>query len=511
MPQLKAGYFIEAIYSEFCTGKQKDQISELLNYLSHFDLLSDKDISPRNPDPIASVVNNIISRGTPTLPSNFIENRIATTFIKTKKVEEENSFSYKFVNDELKEEIFRSLFIVDPRITGKNIPKNLLKSKLANQLIKDFIPVNIGDFFIQFLTTNRPVSDLFENSPNNKSFIDISEESFASKKFDLSFELPYTINGNSGLNIELSSPKKQQEVDYIEQNKFTKKLEEIKWKKTATLTELNHNDSSEIDKIVDFTFDDYFDNIRKNYTSPLYNNEYGLNAMQIALTPLAIARIQKSILSFILSGYLNLNAKTWEIAIIERDIPAAFLAIEDLELIFEKLFKLEGKGRKLPKINLTIYYTEEFESSELNILYQGEIAHLDEFDSNNNYDLLLDLSILRRSNIPFKEITTNAKVEAKIRSVQFIHKTKSNISTKNIKYDITYFKNTNKTEEQKNQEHDSHENLNFFYRYIFKKRRLSSLQFKYLANILSGKNSLSIIPPEEDKNILYQLVAFLQP
>jgi len=511
MPQLQAGYFIEAIFNEFTKGKQKTQISELLNYLSHFDLLSEKDISPRNPDPIASAVNNIISRGTPTLPSTFIENRISTTFIKTKKVEENNSFSYKFVNDELREEIFRSLFIIDPRVTGKNLPKNLLKSKLAHQLLNDFIPVNIGDFFLQFLTTNRPLSDLFENSPNNKTFIDISEESFASKKLDLSFELPYTINGNSGLNIEISSPKKQLEEDYLEKDKLTQKLSEINWKKTATITELNHNDSSETDKIIDFTFDDYFDNLRKNYSSPLYQNEFGLNAMQIALTPLAIARIQKSILSFILSGYLNLDAKSWDIAIIERDVPAAFLAIEDLELVFEKLFKLEGKGRKLPKINLTIYYTEEFENSELNILYQGEISHIDNFDNNKNFDLLLDLSILRRSNIPFKKINTNAKVEAKIKSVQFIHKTNSSVSAKNIKYKINYFKNTNKTEEQKILENDSHEDLNFFYRYIFRKRRLTGIQFKYLANILSGKNSLSIIPPSEDKNILYQLAAFLQP
>ncbi len=511
MPQLQAGYFIEAIYREFASGKQKKQINNLLNYLSHFDLLTDKEITVTNADPIVATINNLISRGIPTFPTNFIEDRIATTFIKTKKVQDENSFSYQFINDELNDEIYRSLFIIDPRVTKKDLPKEFFKNKLAASLLKDFIPVNIGEFFLQLLSVDRSVSNLFDNSPKNKTFIDISEESFATKKIDFSSELPYSINDNSGLSIELSSPKEQLKEDFFEQEKYIEKLKAINWNNNAVITELDSNETTESQKILDFTFDDYFDILRKNYSSPLYNKDYGLNAMQIALTPLAVARIQKSILTFILSGYLNLNAKTWKIAVIERDIPAAFLAIEDLEIIFNKYFKLEGKGRKLPKIDLSIYYTDEFESSELNILYQGKIFPLEDFDTQEDYDLLLDLSILRRSNIPFAEISTNARVCAKIRTIQYIQNNKKFVSAENIKYKINYSNNLKKTDEEKDLENEIHENLNFFYRLIFRKRRLSHFQFKFMTKILSGKSSLSVSPPKENKDILYKLASFLQP
>jgi hypothetical protein len=38
-----------------------------------------------------------------------------------------------------------------------------------------------------------------------------------------------------------------------------------------------------------------------------------------------------------------MDATKWQIAVIERDVPASYLAIEDLKAHFEHLFTLEGK------------------------------------------------------------------------------------------------------------------------------------------------------------------------
>jgi superfamily II DNA helicase RecQ len=510
MPQYKAGYFSEAILKEFIKGKQSEQIKDLLNYLAHFELITQDDLSISNPDPIVSTYYNFISRGTPTLASTFVEDRIATTFIKTRKNLTENNFKYEFTNDELKDEIYRSLFIIDPRINKNNL-KYESQNQLTKKLLDEFIPINIGEYFLQLLSHKRSIKSIFDNSTQNTELIDISNENFKQTNFDFTVELPYNINDNKGLTITVKSPKELLEEDFLAKEQLYEKLDKIKWKNNATISELNQNDQNEWQKIIDFTFDDFFDILRKNYTSPLYKNEFGLNAMQIALTPLAIARIQKTILNYILSGDLNLNSKTWKIAIIERDVPAAFLAIEDLEQTFNKLFELEGKNRKLPKIELAIFYTPEFEDAELNILYQGRILPLEKFDPTEKFDLLIDLSILLRTNSDFDNIKTNASHFAKIRSANFVKLNSKFITTEKINYKLNFFDKTNKSDNEKQLENKTLENLNFFVKYFFRKNKLSYLQFKFLVKILNNKNSLCVVPPKEKKDFLYKIAVLLQP
>ncbi len=510
MPQLQAGYFVNAIYKEFLKGKQKNDVKKLLFHLSHFDLITDSDLTVNNPDGIVVTLNNLISRGLPTFASTFIEDRIATTFIKTKKVTEDNKFSYQFVNDELNEEIFRSLFIIDPRIKIDDLPAEFFKNKDTKQFLKEFLPINIGEFFAQIAVKDRIAEDIFKNSDENTSFLGRDCE-HNDEKFDLSFELPYKINQTRGLNIQFSSPKEELHTDFLGREKFLQKLSHIGWNSNVIVTDLNNQDDENIQKIISFTFDDYFDNLRKNYSTPLYNSEYGLNAMQIALTPLAVARLQKTILSFILSGDLSLTAKEWNIAVIERDVPAAFLAVEDLQQHFKHLFQLEGKGRKLPKINLSIYYTDEFETAELNVLYQGEIAPISEFPSKKKFDLLIDLSILMRSAIDNTEITTNAKVKAKIRSVSYLRKKRDFITAEPFPYVINFYENTSKTSDQKAEENRTIEDLNFFFKNLFHRNKISFFQYRFLSKILSGKNSLCVVPNSEEKDILYKFATLLQP
>ncbi len=511
MPQLQAGYFINAIFDEFVKDKKDLKNKKLLHYLSYFELITDKKLNISNDDSVVVVLNNIISRGLPTYPSIFVEDRIANTFLKTKKHTFNNSFSYKFINDELNPEIYRALHIIDPTLNIKNIKPDFYSNNLSKELLNNFIPVNIGQYFIQLLTKNRKAKNIFNNYAYKESFIDITEETFADKTFDYSVQLPYKIKDKNGLTIQLTSPKDKLNIDYLEQEKLFDSLSAINWKDNALITNFSEQDKSETQKIVDFTFDDFFDTLRKNYETPLYNTDYGLDAMQIALTPLAVARIQKTIVNYILAEKLSLYDENWEIGIIERDVPAAFLAIEDLKQHFEHLFKLEGLGRKMPEIDLTIYYTPEFEDAQLNVLYQGDIFPIKEFDNNKKFDLLIDISILRRANFDFPKIENNALNFAKIRSVQYINDERYFLTGEKILYRTYFFDKTNKTFKEKEQENISKKSLTFFFKNFFHKERLTYTQLKFLNKVITNENSLSVVSNEDEKNLIYKFTTLLQP
>ncbi len=59
-------------------------------------------------------------------------------------------------------------------------------------------------------------------------------------------------------------------------------------------------------------------------------------------------------------GKIRLDADQWSIAVLERDVPCANLAVDDLEKFLNNLLSLEGLGRKVPKIKLDVFRTQEF-------------------------------------------------------------------------------------------------------------------------------------------------------
>ncbi len=503
MAKLQAGYFIEPIIKTLAENTKKSSIGKLLEYLSYFDFESNKEVKIDNPDPVVVVANNLISRGLPTTPTTFIEDRIATTFVKSSKFSNENNFEYRFINDELNQEILRALHIIEPRLTKEKINRFLYdNNKLSKYFINEFVPVNIGVFFLQLLTKDRKLSNIYKNSETTLNGNDENAELFDNKpfKFDFSVELPYKINGTEGLSVNFETPTAQIEKDYKQQELLEEALAKMDWASNAKISSFNYENFSEDEqKIINFTFDDYFDNLRQNYRTPLYNTDYGLDAMQIALTPLAVARIQKVIISYILSGHLNLKAEKWDIAVIERDVPAAFLAIEDLTKTINNLFELEGAGRKLPKIELSIFYTPEFENAELNVLYQGRIEPLEDFNPNEKFDLLIDISVLLRSNFDFEKINSNADIYAKVRSVDYVEVERNFITAEKINYRF-----------DKNNEILS-DCLNYFCKNILKKAELSEIQLEFLEKNFANRNILGVLPATEDRVKLYQFLTLLQP
>jgi len=149
--------------------------------------------------------------------------------------------------------------------------------------------------------------------------------------------------------------------------------------------------------------------LKTNFSNPLYNSSNGLNALQLSLIPFAIARIQKTIIHLLLENKLDFFAKEWDIAVLERDVPCAKLAFDDLANLINSLCELKGETFTLPKINLFINNTTEFDTAVLN-------SKLPKIDTNKQYDLYIDFSILQRSYLSYIDKSINADILVSLRS-----------------------------------------------------------------------------------------------
>ncbi len=142
--------------------------------------------------------------------------------------------------------------------------------------------------------------------------------------------------------------------------------------------------------------------------------ESGAEVTALLFSPLLMARIQRALLHLLLKAVLDLSADRWRITIIERDVPAAALAIADLRALFDALFALEGKGRSVPDITLTVLPSKAFADSPLHRHADATIAkdarHLPASDC------CIDAAILSFPGAVHPEIPSDTAVHVTLRT-----------------------------------------------------------------------------------------------
>lgn len=141
------------------------------------------------------------------------------------------------------------------------------------------------------------------------------------------------------------------------------------------------------------------------------------DTLQIVLSPLAIARIERTLLQALLSGAVNLASEKWNILVIERDVPCAAIAIDLLKKSFKKISAMDGSNKELPPISLTIVSTKEFADSKLHMKNAVETSVPDK-----DFDICIDISMLLRDNIDALPLKVKANAVYIIRSSHYKRK-----------------------------------------------------------------------------------------
>lgn len=518
MKQLQAGYTLDSIKDHLSEKYGSEKVVGLLRQLSYFDYQVKSNISKdiNNPDQIISVINNMISRGLPTRPSLQIEKIIlslADIARKNEQLDEIGTISYDLdISRDFSEKLYRALHIIEPRLKFNQIEKVKIKSwenlgsKFEEDFLYDKLPGSIGPFWFQLFESQRELENILKYSTEVndgiEKYLNGSIDIFNHQRVDFSLEFPYKFKNKFGIIIEIDGSQHQEKLQKIVDEKRDIAAEKANWLKTLRIrTDEWPMISGKLKVIKELENLEYFQLISKNYKNPLYNDKTGLIALQITLIPFAIARIQKIILCLLVENKLSINDKKWNIAVYERDIPCAELALDDLASTFNSIAKLKGDEIIFPEINLYIDNTSEFINT--NFTPKQNIY------KDKKYDLFLDISILERSFLTPIDKNIESDLSVLIRSSHSPKTDRKFITTDLIRYKSLGKKNTKENKFIGNQRQVDH--LTKFVQDIFRKKSFRPGQVEILNRALQIKSVIGLLPTGSGKSLTYQLAVLLQP
>ncbi len=372
MTQLQAGYILDCVKETLETNYKPTEVQGLLTQLSYFDIdvnstAEHKDNS--NSEQILSVAHNIISRGLPTKPTLWLENKILKAFDLTQQDEKLLDIGtirqVLKVEETLIQKLFRALHIIDPNLKDNSISKQKINTweNLGSSFEEDFLYNQLTKYaspiWIQLLEAQRELENVLRYSTTTEDevdkYINGTINIFNEQRLDFSVEFPYKIKEQRGFVVEIDGSQHEQHPQNHIDTDRDNATEKAKWGKAIRIKTSDwKNIENKITPIRQFENEQFFDLLKQNFENPLYSENEGLTALQLSLIPFAIARIQKTILHLLFDGKLNINAEEWNFAIVEQDIPCGSLAIEDFKELLNSLFKLKGSTEKLPKINVFV-------------------------------------------------------------------------------------------------------------------------------------------------------------
>ncbi|MEI8204215.1 MAG: RecQ family ATP-dependent DNA helicase [Bacteroidota bacterium] len=519
MHQLQAGYFLDCVREVLETKYTPTEVKGLLTQLSYFDIEINTTVNSNNNsafEQTLSVAHNIISRGLPTRPSLWLENKILTAFNITEQ--DDKLLEIGTIRQELKisetliHKLFQVLHIIDPDIKGDNILKNKIFTweNLGSSFEEDFLyqqlPKFASQMWVQLFETQRELENVLRFSTSTEDevekYLNGTIKVFNEQRLDFSLEFPYKINDQRGLVVEIDGSQHEEQTQRIIDNDRDNATEKAKWQKAIRIKTTEWKSIvNKINVIKQFESETLFKLLKQNFENPLYNDKEGLNALELSLIPFAVARIQKTIIQLLFDGNLNINAKEWNIAIIEKDIPCGNLAIKDFEELLKSLFCLQGETNKIPKINVSIVSNQKFENA--NFYASTNI------DYSKTYDLLIDISILQRSGLSRINEQIKANTKVLIRSAHSL-KTKRIFKTaENIIYKKLGKRNKKENVFEENKEQIKH--LEKIVQNIFRKTGFRSGQIEIINRAIQGKSVIGLLPTGSGKSLTYQLSALLQP
>lgn len=495
--QFHAAYQLDSVRNTLHRDIDNTKIDSLYKNLSDFELQTPFDIGAsvyEDVHPIFAVLNNIITRGLPTKASPLIEKHFEQLGNK-KIIDDLGSISYNI--DGLKyDDLFMAMHIVDSRwnIARENYNCAILDSDLE----RTFITEQSDPILRQLLQPQRELESITNKSEHH------------SQRVDFAFDFPYITEDENGINkrgcvIELDgnnyhSTTQQRILDQQRINELVAKgwycirLKENEINKP--FNDYNHLGS------------EYVKMIEKAYSKKLDTD--WTRILQLVLSPIAVARMEKTILEALMTERLNINTKKWKILVKEHDVPCAALAFEDLREMFEHLTQLSNDycDMKFPDVELTIVSTEEFASSPLHC---GKRVLKGEYHSNIEFDMVIDFAILRRAgleNTDFSEYRCKNNCYFNVRSAHY-HRNERKIYTSNkIKY---------KPIVQSNQQgrydniKENVNNLRYFLQLLFRKTDFRPGQTPILSRALQNKSVIGLLPTGGGKSLTYQIAAMLQP
>jgi len=237
----------------------------------------------------------------------------------------------------------------------------------------------------------------------------------------------------------------------------------------------------EFEKLLDEQEYTFFEkNFQRNIID--FKKEYAL-----IFIPLAVARIQKTILEYLLGNESLLDKEILKIAIVERDLPCGAIAVSSLSELLINLNGLlkEADKIKIPHFEVFVFGAENWLIDES--LNEGAKKEDESYFRANEavFDLVIDHSILRRSNT-YIEPDFKSKRSIKIRSSHYSNRSFGNMRRVYCADSLNYAKLVEK-EENGSYTHiaDKEPFINYFLKNIFRKPNFREGQLPIISRAIA--------------------------
>ena len=584
--QLQAGYFIEELESILLEGatanskQAKTELQSLLHELSWFEVHGSTSFNAAAPEydavaPYAvwTVAANLMMRGLPTraplslAAAILSENWPAKTNwlnesgqLDFDTIDERGSLRFILpdIDDQAKKArlLWRALHPLDPRLQpgpalNRQIERwrtdGLLDSKAEQDFAALLLPDQGGDAYLtQLLRPQTQLSGLLNWSANEAEHLRKEKEvrlgDFVAQAADFTIAFPYPWqpdnaglkpegsrymwpNRVEGIVLEVDGPHHLDDAQAQKDNRRDSAALAANWfpirlpvadKRFADATQ----HMAPLREIV--SEHPYFSQLSANYHESLLQTVEGISALQLTLGPLAVARVQRTLLEALMNGTIppqrlpttaGDSTRPLRLAVIERDVPCAQQGVALLLELLERLYKLEGKLRVVPTIELHIFPTAEF-SQPTKLTHPGTVIMESGIapSADDGYDLLLDVSVLQRPGFSQAPVLVGTK-SLTIRTAHSARRARRFRSAPLIEYpplvdydpaNESYTANTNEQKERCRI-------LESLVQDIFRKRALRQGQLPIISRGLQGKSVLGLLPTGGGKSLTFQLAVLLQP
>ena len=489
--QFFAGYVLDAVSEEYGKSDKSAVAEGLYHALSMFDVKSNIPLDyNRDSDPKLAVLANIISRGLPTKAPVLLEKKFSDIFHISAKPEEGDLLEYKSTHKVSAQDIYEALHVIDPRFNIDFYNGDMLESSFEKGFIDRYLKGSQSEYLVQVFEPQRPLS----------SIVDIPDRKFSKdQRVDFALEIPYG-DRRTGFILEMDGKRYHSNIfQRINDERRDRIALQGGWD-TYRIEQLNNMAFMQSWE-TDAASVKYLSTLKNNYKKKLTGA--WLDTLQIVLSPIAIARVERMLVEAMASGALKTDAAVWNIVAVERDIPCAAMAVADLKEKYEHICSLAGSSKTLPAINLCIVSTEEFKDSPLHLNGRVQTTMPEE-----HFDLCLDISVLLRDNIDALSLNIDADTVYLIRSSHYKKRERTICAAENIQYPPLVRKDhTGGYENIEGRE----EILEYFLKDIFRKPSFRPGQLPILSHTLADKTTIGLLPTGGGKSLTYQLSCMLQP
>ena len=505
--QFFASYQLDAIRNLIQSADEDTQKKMLGLYrqLSAFEVAAPFDIGASiydDVDPILAVLNNMVTRGIPTRTSPTVEDAFES--FGNKKMDDNLGVLNYDINGLELNDILLALYAIDGRLTlDENIYSNgILESDFEKEFILRKAPAELRQVFMP----QRSLMSITGNRAHH------------SQRVDFACEYPYPVIGkdgkeNRGFVIEIdganyhNTDRSRASDDY----------------RTASLINKGWDcwrirDINDFEQSTTLLKNEYFAKVKEAWRKSFDSS--WVKTLQLALSPIGIARIQKTLIEAMITGRVDYNKETLNILALEHDVPCVALALKDLADSFNNLATLseEYKEIRFPNIQLDVISSPAFVGSPLhmphvvdNFIRVNVINGIEKANHAKLYDIVFDVAVMRRSGLEDKSFSSfkcTDKCYFFIRSANYIHSERHIYTSDCITYQPLVYKDSQGiyvpiTEKKKR--------LQYFLQVLFRKDDFRPGQLPILSRALQNKSVIGLLPTGGGKSLTYQLAAMLQP